>query len=461
MTNKISKKKIWIIVAVVAVVAIIVIAAVVKGKGSEDIKVATEKVTKRTIIQTVSSNGKIQPEKDIKISPYISGEVVELYVKEGDQVTKGYLLAKIDPEIYISQFDQSEASVNTQKANLANSKARLAQVKAQYENARLTYDRQEKLYQQNVISKAEYDQSKSAFQVSQAQVTAGEEDIKASEFMVKNSEAALKRSKEDLTRTAIFAPNDGTVSKLGVLKGERVTGASQFSSGTEIMRIANLNEMEAQVQVNENDIVRVSMGDTALIEVDAYLNRKFKGVVTEIATSANSTGVSVDQVTNFNVKIHIIKESYKDLVDGKPVNFSPFRPGMSCTVEIQTESVSNALTLPIQAVTTRIAKDSLDKINQNTKTKKEDGDREVEVVNTAKKSDKIQECVFILRDGIAKKADVKTGIQDNTYIQIISGLKDGDEVITAPYSAVSKLLKDGDKVKKVDKKDLFAKEKDK
>ncbi|MEI7498981.1 MAG: efflux RND transporter periplasmic adaptor subunit [Bacteroidota bacterium] len=461
MSKKISKKKMWIIIAVVAVVAFIVIAAILKGKGNEGIKVATEKVMKRTIIQTVSSNGKIQPEKDIKISPYISGEVVELYVKEGNQVKKGDLLAKIDPEIYISQFDQSEASVNTQKANLANSKARLAQVKAQFENARLTFDRQEKLYQQNVISKAEYDQSKSAFQVSQAQVTAGEEDIKASEFMVKNSEAALKRSKEDLNRTAIFAPNDGTVSKLGVLKGERVTGASQFSSGTEIMRIANLNEMEAQVQVNENDIVRVSMGDTALIEVDAYLNRKFKGVVTEIATSANSTGVSVDQVTNFNVKIHIIKDSYKDLLEGKPIDFSPFRPGMSCTVEIQTESVENAMTLPIQAVTTRIAKDSLDKINENSKTKKEDGDHEVEVVGTAKKNEKILECVFLLADGTAKKVDVKTGIQDNTYIQILSGLKAGDEVITAPYSAVSKLLNNGDKVKKVDKKELFTKEQNK
>ena len=461
MANKISKKKIWIIIAVVAVVAAIVILAVVKGQRNELTKVATEKVMKRTIIQTVSSNGKIQPEKDIKISPYISGEVVELYVKEGNQVKKGDLLAKIDPEIYISQFDQSEAAVNTQKANLANSKARLAQVKAQFENARLTFERQEKLFKENVISKAEYDQSKAAFQVAQAQITSGEEDIKASDFMVKNSEAALKRSKEDLTRTAIFAPNDGTVSKLGVLKGERVTGASQFSSGTEIMRIANLNEMEAQVQVNENDIVRVSMGDTALIEVDAYLNRKFKGVVTEIATSANTTGVSVDQVTNFNVKIHILKDSYKDLLVGKEIDFSPFRPGMSCTVEIQTEVAENTLTVPIQAVTTRIAKDTLDKINAKNKTTKDNGDDQVEMVTVKKKSDKIQECVFIYSDGTAKKIDVKTGIQDNSYIQIVSGLKVGDEIITAPYSAVSKLLNNGDKVKKVDKKDLFTKEKEK
>jgi HlyD family secretion protein len=461
MALKVSKKKMWIIIAIVAVVAAIVVAAVLKGRTSEGIKVATEKATNRTIIQSVSSNGKIQPEKDIKISPYISGEVVELYVKEGEQVKKGDLLAKIDPEIYISQFDQTEASVNTQKANLANSKARLAQLKAQFDNTKLTFDRQDKLYQQNVISKSEYDQAKSAYQVAQAQVTAGEEDIRASEFMVKNSEAALKRSREDLTRTAIFAPNDGTVSKLSVLKGERVTGASQFSSGTEIMRIANLNEMEAQVQVNENDIVRVSMGDTALIEVDAYLNRKFKGVVTEIATSANSTGVSVDQVTNFNVKVHLLKESYQDLLTGKDTSFSPFRPGMSCTVEIQTETAENTLTVPIQAVTTRIAKDSLDKINEKNKTKKEDGDHQVEMVTSQKKNEKIQECVFVLQDGIAKKVDVKTGIQDNTNIQILSGLKVGDEIITAPYSAVSKLLKDGDKVTKVDKKDLFTKEKEK
>lgn len=459
MTVKKSNKKLWIIIASVVVVAFIVIVAVIKGKSNDGIKIATEKVVKRTIIQTVSSNGKIQPEKDIKISPYISGEVVELYVKEGEQVRKGDLLAKIDPEIYISQFDQSEASLNTQKANLANSKARLAQMNAQFENAKLTFARQEKLFQQNVISKADYDQAKASFQVAQAQVSAASEDINASEFMVKSSEAALKRSKEDLTRTAIFAPNDGTVSKLGVLKGERVTGASQFSSGTEIMRIANLNEMEAQVQVNENDIVRVTMGDTALIEVDAYLNRKFRGVVTEIATSANTTGVSVDQVTNFNVKIHILKDSYKDLLVGKGPDFSPFRPGMSCTVEIQTETAENVLTVPIQAVTTRIAQDSLEKINEQNKSKKQERDHNVEMVTSQKKNEKIQECVFVYSDGKAKKVNVKTGIQDNTYIEILSGLKDNVEIITSPYTVISKTLKDGDNVKKVDKKDLFTKEK--
>lgn len=462
MATKKSKKKLWFIIGGVVVFAIILILAITKGKSNEGIKVSVEKVTNRTIIQTVSANGKIQPEKDIKISPYISGEVVELTVKEGDEVKAGDLLAKIDPEIYISAYDQYVASLNTQKANEANAKARLSQVKAQFDNAKTTFQRQDKLFKENVISQAEYDQAKASYEVAKAQVDAAEQDIKASEYMVKSSEAQLKRAKEDLTKTAIYAPNDGTVSKLGVEKGERVTGASQFSSGTEIMRIANLNEMEAQVEVNENDIVRVSLGDTALIEVDAYLNRKFKGIVTEIATSANTTGVSADQVTNFNVKIHLLKESYIDLLNPQMPNYSPFRPGMSATVEIQTETAKDVMTVPIQSVTTRVAQDSLDKINEKNKTNVKQGDDEVEMVASKKKSDEIQECVFVYSNGEVKQVNVKSGIQDNTYIQILSGLKLGDEVVTGPYSAISKTLKDKDKVKKVDKKDLFStKEKEK
>ncbi len=454
-----SKKRLWIIIGAVVVVGTIVTIAVIKGKANDGIRAATEKVTRRTIIQTVSANGKIQPEKDIKISPYISGEVVELRVREGDQVKIGDLLAKIDPEIYVSAYDQSVAAVNTQKANESNSRARSAQMAAQYENAKLTFERQEKLFQQNVISKAEYDQAKSGYEVAKAQLEAAREDIRASEFMVKSSEAALKKAREDLTKTAIYAPNDGTVSKLNVEKGERVTGASQFSSGTEIMRIANLNEMEALVEVNENDIVRVSLGDTALIEVDAYLNRKFKGIVTEIATSANTTGTSVDQVTNFNVKIHLIKESYQDLLHREQPNYSPFRPGMTCTVDIQTETATNVLTVPLQAVTTRVDKDSLDKFNEKGAEKRGEGDDQITFVSTQRKTGEVQECVFLYtNEATAKKMDVKTGIQDNTYIEILSGLNEHDEIITAPYSVVSKTLKDGDKVKKVDKKDLFSKE---
>lgn len=457
MSSKTSKKKIWIIAGSVALVVILVLLLALKNKNGVEIKVTAEKVVKRTVIQTVSANGKIQPEKDIKISPYISGEVVELMVKEGNEVKAGDLLAKVDPEIYASAFDQSNAALNSQKAGEANARARLAQMKAQYENARSTFERQQKLFSQNVISQAEFDQAKSAFEVAKSQVDASEQDVKAAEFMVKSSEAGLKRAKEDLTKTAIFAPSDGTVSKLSVEKGERVTGASQFSSGTEIMRIANLNEMEAQVEVNENDIVRVSVGDTALIEVDAYINRKFKGVVTEIATSANTTGVTAEQVTNFNVKIHILKESYKDLLNPAMPNYSPFRPGMSATVDIQTETARDVLTLPIQAVTTRVQTDSV-KVDPAGK-QKENTDDEYEVVETKRKSGEVQECVFIIENGEAKKVNVKTGIQDNTYIQIVSGLSEGMEIISGPYSAVSKTLKDKDKVKKVDKKELFAKDK--
>jgi HlyD family secretion protein len=455
MASKKSKKKIIIIAGIVLFIILIIVVIIVKNQRNEGIKVTAEKVAKRTIIQSVSANGKIQPEKDIKISPYISGEVVELMVKEGDQVKSGDLLAKIDPEIYVSAYDQSTAALNSQKANEANARARLAQMKAQFENAKQTFDRQQKLFKQNVISQAEFDQANSSYEVAKAQVEASEQDINASEFQVKSSEAGLKRAKEDLTRTAIFAPNDGTVSKLSVEKGERVTGASQFSSGTEIMTIANLNEMEAQVEVNENDIVRVKLGDTALIEADAYLNRKFKGIVTEIATSANSTGTSVDQVTNFNVKIHMLKDFYKDLLEPAHPDFSPFRPGMTTTVEIQTETAKDVLSIPIQAVTTRVTKDSLDKYNAKNVKEKGDGEDKTEIVSSKKKTGEIQECVFVLENGTAKKVNVKSGIQDNTYIQILSGLKEGQEIISGPYSAISKNLKDKDKVKKVDKKDLF------
>ncbi|MDP4280702.1 MAG: efflux RND transporter periplasmic adaptor subunit [Bacteroidota bacterium] len=458
MASKKIKKRTWFILAGIILIILIILAFAVRNHRDIGLKVATEKVSKRTITQTVSANGKIQPEKDVKISPYISGEVVELTVKEGDQVKAGDLLAKIDPEIYVSAYDQSVASLNTQKANEANAKARFSQASSQFENAHLNFDRQKKLFDQNVISQADFDQAKSSFDVAKAQMDAAQQDIRANNYMVKSAEAAEKRAKEDLTRTAIFAPNDGTVSKLNVEKGERVTGASQFSSGTEIMRIANLNEMEVQVEVSENDIVRVSLGDTALIEVDAYMNRKFKGIVTELATSANTTGTSVDQVTNFNVKIHIIKDSYKDLLDPKKPDYSPFRPGMTATVDIQTETARNVISLPIQAVTTRVEKDTLEKYNKKNKKTAEQGEDQVEMISSKKQGGEIQECVFVLSDGKAKKVNVKTGIQDNTYIQILNGLKEGDEVIVSPFTVVSKTLKNGDKVKKVDKKDLFTKE---
>ncbi len=437
-----NKKKI-IIIAVVVVVALLVVLAVGKGKKTGGIKVTAEPAGRHTIIETVAANGKIQPELDVKISPYISGEVMELFVKEGDEVKKGDLLARIDAEIYIVNYERLEAALNSQKANEANSRARMAQTKAQFVNAELSYERNKKLWEQSVISKAEYDAALASFEVARAEVEAARQSVKSAEYSVKSAEASLQEAKENLTKTTIRAPGDGTVSKLSVEVGERVTGASQFSSGTEIMRLANLDEMEVNVEVNENDIVRVSLGDTCIIEVDAYLEEKFKGIVTEMATAANVTGVSADQVTNFEVKIRILRESYADMITGNSPIKSPFRPGMSATVDIQTEKVYDVLTVPIQAVTTR----------PDTATHEEDGS------SAGSMDDEFKEYVFLYEEDAVRQQEVSTGIQDNTYIQILEGLEEGQDVVTGPYRAVSKKLKDGDSVQKVDKKDLFSDDK--
>ncbi len=451
-----GKKQIWIIIAAVAVLAIIIALAINKSKKSGSTKVSTEIVESRKVVETVSANGKIQPAKDIKISPYISGEVVELFVNEGDFVEKGEKLARIDPEIYHRAYEKTEASLMTTQANRANSKARLAQSKAQFIKAQLDFKRSKTLWEKNVISESDYEAANSSYQVAKADVDAAQESYKSSKFQVNSANASLKEAKENLNRTTIYAPNNGTVSKLSVEEGERVTGASQFSAGTEIMRIANLDVLEVNVEVNENDIVRVSLLDTAVIEVDAYLNRKFKGLVTEMATSANTVGVSADQVTNFDVKIKMLKGSYSDLIKQNAAISSPFRPGMSATVEIETETAPNILTIAIQAVTTRA--------DTSGRTKSAKERREEERVNSAKGVEKsneiVDEYVFIIKDDKAKLVKVKTGIQDNTFIEVTEGLKEGDEVIVAPYRAVSKTLKNNDKVEKVDKKDLFKSDKE-
>ena len=451
-----NKKLYWIIGSVVLVLLITLV--VLKRNGSigpsQDTKVATDLVTKRTIVETVSANGKIQPETEVKLSPDVSGEIIDLFVKEGDMVKRGQILAKVNPEIYRSTLDRVIGALNSQKANLANSKARLAQVKAQFINASNSFERSKKLYAQKAISSAEYDQAVSTYEQAKSEVTAGEESVKASEFGVSSAEASVKESNENFTKTTIYAPGDGIVSKLNVEKGERVAGASQFSAGTEIMRIANMDLMRVNVSVNENDIVRVKLGDTALIEVDSYLNRKFKGIVTEIATSANTVGLTADQVTNFDVKVRILKESYLDLQPKNQPTYSPFRPGMSANVDIRTKRVENVITVPIQSVTTRIDSTKIKLASAVKKDAKPNQDDQNN--NNAKKADDPQqEVVFIYVKGIAKKVLVKTGVQDNTNIQILSGLKENDEVISAPYAVVTKKLKDGDKVTKVEKAKLY------
>lgn len=445
------------------VVLLIVIVIWKKGNGSETLKVATEKAIKRDITEIVSASGKVQPEVEVKISSDVSGEIVELLVKEGDTVKKGDLLLRINPIIYQSAVQRMAATLNGTKAQLANSSARLEQSKSQLTNAEAAYNRSKKLHDQKAISDAEFEQTSATYQSAVADVNAAMESMKSADFNVSSTQASLKEATDNLAKTTIYAPVNGTVSKLNKRKGERIIGMAQME-GTEILRLANLNEMEVQVDVNENDILRVLVGDTALIEVDAHNNRKFKGVVTEVANSANTLGVSTDQVTNFPVKIRIIRDSYEDLIDAKHPDRYVFLPGMSATVEIQTKSVYNVITVPIQSVTTRT--DTMPKKSKGTTitiggsdNKQEDENNGGIVVGDSKNKEKKEEkkaieCVFVYRDGMVKLIAVKVGVEDNMYIEIISGLKEGDEVVSAPYKSISTLLNNGDKVDKVSKEQL-------
>ena len=450
-----NRKKNLLIIAAALVLIIVIVLAIKKGKSSDGLRVVTEAAKTRSLIETVSANGQIQPVKDVKISPYISGEVVDLYVKEGDFVKTGQKLAMIDPKIYISTYQQIKAALQTAQANEASPKAQVAQAEAQYLKAKLDFQRNEKLYQKQVISQSDYETSQSTFQVAGASVKAAQERYKASQFQVKSAKAQLTQAQDNLNRTTIYAPNDGTVSTLSVEKGERVTGASQFSAGTQIMLVANLDNMEADVQVNENDIVNVAINDTALIEVDAFLNREFKGIVTEIATSANTTGTSADQVTNFDVKIRLLKSSYEDLIRKNNAIESRFRPGMSCTVEIQTKRADGALSVQIQAVTTRSDTTSQNSAIAKRELNKPDNHNNSSTDNT--NFQKVKEYVFVDENGVAKRKLVTTGIQNNMYIQILSGIKAGEKVVTGPYSLVSKTLKEGDNIVSVAPRELFGK----
>jgi HlyD family secretion protein len=442
------KRIYWIII--LGVLLIISVLAVMAVQGSKPTEVYTEKVGIRDIIEVVSATGKIQPETELKISSDVSGEITQMLVKEGDQVKKGDLLCRIKPDLYVSAYERVTASVNTTRANLKTAQAQLEQAKANLVNSESQYNRNKRLFDQGTISQQEYDASKAQYEGTKANVAALEAGVKASQYNIESGEASLKEANTNLEKTYIYSPVDATVSKLSVEKGERVVGVSGMT-GTEIMRLANLNEMEVSVEVNENDIIKVHKNDTALIEVDAYMDKKFKGIVTEIANSSNTQGISVDQVTNFTVKIRMLRESYDFLVTEK--NPIPFRPGMSAGVDIQTRRVSKATTIPIQAVTTR-NKDSLD-------TKKEENERGVKVENeneekeAKKPEEKIKEYVFMLDKGHVKQVEVTTGIQDNDYIEITSGLKKDEEVICGPYSAVSKTLRESSKVKVVKKEDLY------
>lgn len=357
-------------------------------KDDQVIDVNTDFASRVDIVETVAASGKIQPEVEVKISPDVSGEIVELPIKEGSHVFKGDLLVRIKPDTYLSMKQRSEAALNSANASLSMSKARLVESEA-------NYNRNKILFEKGAISASEFEQIKSSYEVAKL-------NVESSEYSVSSAQASLEESQENLDKTSIYAPVDGTISRLNVELGERVVGTIQMA-GTEILRLANLDEMEVAVEVNENDIIRVNVGDTSIIEVDAFLGEDFKGVVSEIANSADVMGASADQVTNFEVKIRVLDKA-------------GFRPGMTATVEIQTSNKSQVLSVPIQAVTTR--KDTTD-------------------------DQKKIECVFIYENGKAFLKRVETGIQDDKNIHITSGLEDSIRIISGPYSAVSKILING------------------
>lgn len=415
-----KKKVLYPLIALV-----IIIVALIVGKkqgwigGEYQQKVTVEKAVPRTLTELITANGKIKPEVVVKVSSDVSGEILELTVKEGDEVVVGQVLARIQPDIYQRHLEKMEASLRSSEANLAQAEAQLKQKE-------LSYNRNKTLWDQQTISESEYELAQSDYNIAKA-------SVEASRAALRNARASLNEAKDNLTKTTIYSPMDGTVSRLNVEKGERVVGTAQFE-GTDMMTIANLNNMEVVVDVNENDIIRVSSRDTALIEVDAYLDTKFKGLVTEIANSAKSEGTSADQITNFEVKVLIMPESYQELVEDKGENFYPFRPGMSATVDIQTNTRADVLCVPIQSVTTRADTISTD----------EDGKK----LNTeAEKT----EVVFVVKEGRIEQRKVTPGIQDTKYIEIIEGLQEGDEVVTAPYSAISQKLKNNDPVEVTDK----------
>ena len=429
-----SKKKIYILVGVV--VALILVLVTLKSKGiiggNDDSKqVETAKADEITIVETVSATGKIQPEIEVKMSSQVSGEIIDLPVKEGEVVKKGQLLVKINPDLYTSGLKRSVS-------NLSGTKAGLSQADASFKEAKANYDRSKILYDKGIISKSDWDKAVASFESAEA-------NKKSAYYNVESAVATVTESKDNLGRTTIYSPADGTISKLSVELGERILGTQQMT-GTELMRVANLNNMEVEVDVNENDIVKISIGDSTKIQVDAYLKKEFKGIVTSISNSA-STATTADQVTNFKVKVRILKESYQDLLEGKPETYSPFRPGMTATVDIITKRKERVIGVPLSAVVVK----SDTAATKSYEVKDENEDKKVKA-----KSDKKFECVFVKVGNKAKIRIVKTGIQDDTNIEITSGLKKGDVIIVGPYTTVTKDLNSGDKV--TSKKDADAKD---
>jgi HlyD family secretion protein len=424
MAVKKSNKLIYILLGVLGAIIIFAIIGRSAGwiGGEKELKVESSIVKKVSITEKVSASGVIEPEIEVKLSPDVAGEIIELNVVEGDSVKIGDLLVKIRPDNFISALDRSRANLNQNQANLAQSKANLKRAEAQYIRAELEYNRNEKLYKDKVISDSDWEQIQANFLTSQNDLEAANQSVLAAEFIVKSSQATVSEAAENLRLTNVYSPVTGIVSKLLVEKGERVVGTQQMA-GTEMLRLADLSRMEVRVNVNENDIIRISMGDTTIIDVDSYSSsgKKFKGIVTSIANSAN-TKASPDAVTEFEVKIRILNESYAELISER--NKYPFRPGMTASVDIITQKKDNVLSVPLAAVTTR----------------------EDQVIEGPDGSTKSKELIFIIENGRAKITEIKTGISDFDNIEILDGVNEGVEVISGPYFIVSKQLKDNDAV---------------
>ena len=449
-----NKKLKWTLI-IVGLLAGVFIVAKTLGGGKKEEKVAVEKAAKRTIIESVNASGKVYPEVEVKISPDIAGQITELYVQEGDSVKKGKILARIYADIYALQRDEAASRVNQSVATVDNGKASLESLKANLDQAKQTLARNKSLYDQKIISKAELEQYETTLRSAEANYNAALQNIKGLQANVQSTQTGLNKANKDLSRATIVAPMDGVISSLKVKKGESVSG-SGFNVGTEMMTVADMSVLEVRVDVGENDIVKINIGDSADVEVDAYNSRKFKGVVTKIASSTKSGSAMAtsNDVTNYEVRIRLDKESYKDLAD----KTFPFRPGMNASADIKTKRVDNVLSVSIAAVNARVKgsdKNLSDKKEEDKKTKGEDEGIDDSNSDTG---DELEEVVFVLqKDGTVKRVTVESGIQDISYIEVKNGLKEGDEVVIGPYTAVSKNLKNGMKVKVVPKDKLFEK----
>lgn len=430
-------KKTLLIIGSIVVLGIILITVGqrlgwIGGVKPTDVQVMTAK--KGKIVELVTASGEIQPEVEVRVSPEVPGEIIELTIMEGDYVDEGKLLVKIRPDNFINALERAKANYNQVRANLLSSRSNLSRSEAQYLRSQLEFNRQKSLFDQNVISDSEYEIAETNFKVSTQDLESSKQNVKASEYNVKGAKATVDESEENLRKTSIVAPMTGTVSLLSVELGERVVGTSQMA-GTELLRIADLSIMEVRVDVNENDIVRVKIGDTTNIDVDAYntYDQVFKGIVTEIASTANPKP-SPDAVTEFKVKIRVINESYINLTIEEGIK-NPFKPGMTASVEIITQVKDEILLIPISSVTTKNEKDSLG-------------------------NESVKQIVFVNDNGNAKMVEVTTGISDFENIEVLSGLNENDQVISGPYIAISQKLKDDSKVNvtKVDDKKVDSSE---